>query len=273
MTKKKKVLTQKKWPQGAVYLWLSIKMAFCIVICSFLPIRRILGTMQEWFRPTMASSDIIRLLKRTKPDAATVNEFDPEGKTGLMWAIARADLPLVKAFVEAGADPTLHSRDDVGDTALHIACYSGSFYGEIPIIEYLINVKSLSDPHKYMVDVSARNKRGETPLLHATQISVIEERKKVMQWLVARGANINEQDDNGSTILHIAVNNKDDWGVQMLFDAFGDLINTNMVNKEGMTPQAYAWFLGFRDVSDRIRDNIEKIKEKARKVEVKLPVK
>lgn len=248
-------------------LSMHIKVCCVVVISLAFSMRFLLGVsrrvedVREWFKETTPSHVIIDDLRKEKYSADVLNEVDPFGKTGLMQAVARVDLELAKAFVEAGADINQHAADDVGDTALHIACYSGSFPGTIPIIEYFTFYKYPSGA--FAAQVSSRNKRGETPLHHAAQIGIVADRQKVMEWLVSRGADINAQDNNGTTVLHIAVNNKDDFGVQMLFDTFGARLNTNIINrKERKNALEYAWYLGFRDIAVRIERCIEELKSK-----------
>lgn len=244
-----------------VALLLAIKVGFMVFCISFFPMRRLIGVGKDWLLSTTSTKDIMKELRTEKYVSEELNSFNVDGKTGLMLAVGRADLDLVKAFVNAGADINVHAADSVGDTALHIACYNGNFQNSIEIIEFLVNVKSRIS-NAFVADVSARNKRGETPLLHTIQISNIENRKKVIKWLVDRGAHINEQDNNGNTLFHMAVNNKDDYGVQMLLDTFGDSIDFNITNhnyEKRMTPLEYAWYLGFRDVATRIEKGIEGI--------------
>lgn len=244
-----------------VGILLAIKVGFMVFCISFFPMRRLIGVGKDWLLNTTSTKDIMKELRTKKYSSEELNSFNVDGKTGLMLAVGRADLDLVKAFVNAGADINVHAADSVGDTALHIACYNGNFQNSIDIIEFLVNVKSPLT-NTFVANVSARNKRGETPLLETIQISHIENRKKVMKWLVDRGAHINEQDNNGNTSFHMAVNNKDDYGVQMLLVTFGDSIDFNITNhmyQKRMTPLEYAWYLGFRDVATRIEKGIEGI--------------
>lgn len=234
---------------------IRFKMCVLSFLFGLFSARCLLGLTREWLSEIASRDTIIKELDEAKRDEGNIDSFDSSGKTGLMLAVGRADLVLVKAFLDAGADINMRAADLVGDTALHIACYNGNFPGTIPIIEYLIKYTYPYSSH-LAANVSIRNKRGETALHHAAQISSLGDRRKVMEWLVERGADINAQDNNGTTVLHIAVNNKDDYGVQMLFDAFGGSLNTNVVNrKENKTPLEYARYLGFYDIAKRIEQN------------------
>lgn len=248
-----------------VGLFLAIKVGLMVLCVGLFSMRCLIGVGQNWLLETTSTQDIMRELQIKKYSSAVLDSFNADGKTGLMIAVGRADLDVVKAFVNAGADINVHAADRVGDTALHIACYSGNYKNVIDIIEFLVNVKSPISGN-FVANVSARNKRGETPLLETIQISNIEDRKKVMEWLVSRGANINEQDNNGNTSLHMAVNNNDMYGVKMLLMTFGDSINFNITNHNDkdvkrMTALEYAWYLGFRDVATCIEKGIKLIED------------
>lgn len=234
-------------------LLLGIKVSFLVLLLSVFYTRSLVGAIPRWFYETTSAKDIIDEIKKTDHNGEILNSRDSFGKTGLIYAVGRVDLSLVKAFLEGGADINVPAVDAAGDTALHSACYNGSFGGMVPIIDYLVHYK-LPVSGKFAADVSARNKRSETPLHHAAQINILPIRQKVMEWLVARGANINDQDREGTTVLHIAVNNNDIYGVNMLFDVFGATLDPYVVNdKEHMAPLEYAWYLGFRDVADVLK--------------------
>lgn len=228
---------------------LSIKLSFLALFPAVCFTSSLIGSIPTWFYETTSAKDIIEEIKKADRDGAILNSRDSFGKTGLIYAVGRVDLSLVKAFLNGGADINVPASDAAGDTALHSACYNGSFGGMIPIVDYLIHY-TVPVTGTFAANVSARNKRSETPLHHAAQINILPLRQKVMEWLVARGAHINDQDREGTTVLHIAVNNNDIYGVKMLFDVFGATLDPYIVNdKEHMAPLEYAQYLGFRDVA------------------------
>lgn len=223
----------------------------------FLPTPRFWA--QDWFNFLQSKKDIIDEIKTKN---IGVDSYNNTGKTGLMLAVGNLDLDLVKSFVEAGADVNKRAYDATADTALFTACYHGSFPKMIPIIEFLL--QSGADP-------SIRNKLEESVLHHSMQIANINTRGRIMQLLLEnenkknenkkpendKKLTINAQDINGTTVLHLAVNNKEDYGVKMLLNLFGKDIDFSLRNKrENMTALEYARYLGFTDIEKRLKEGI-----------------
>jgi len=207
---------------------------------------------QDWFNFLQSQKEIINEIK-TAPFA--IDSYNSTGKTGLMLAVGALDLDLVKAFIEAGADINQQAHDETGDTALLIACYNGNFPKMIPIIEFLLQAGA---------DTSIQNKRQETALHHCMQIAHIPTRAHVMQLLLEHKnkkqknkLTINAQDINGTTVLHLAINNKEDYGVEMLLRLFGKEIDFSLKNKkENMAPVEYAQYLGFTDIEKKLKESV-----------------
>ena len=309
--------SESRKPTDAFILILNFKIGFMLFLMLLFSMRFLTAATPAWFRDTASRREIEEEIKKVGHNPLILNECNSFGRTGLMRAVGNVDLELVKAFLNAGADVNMPAQDNVGDTALHMACYNGSFGGMIPIIEYLIHFKTPGAAHDtyinrpevydthinkydmhinrnasiqrdiyknthnlFAADIGVRNKRGETLLHHAAQINILPLRKEVMQWLVERGANVNDQDREGTTILHIAVNNNDIYGVRMLFDTFGDSLNPYIVNfgkassipeqkkeEPPMAPLEYARYLGFRDVARELEEHIVRQQKEKNKAE------
>ena len=78
-------------------------------------------------------------------------------------------------------------------------------------------------------DLEMGDRAGATLLWHA----VLCKRRKVAEWLVVRGANINTQDENGFSALHLAVQEKNIEMTSYLLRMGADV---NIRDKFGNTP-------------------------------------
>lgn len=92
----------------------------------------------------------------------------------------------VLALIQHGVD--INCKGTTGLTALHIASESG----DLGMLEILLQAR--------VVELDARNDRGETPLFIAAQSS----NEDCVLALVRRGADVNAQDENGIPALHLA---------------------------------------------------------------------
>jgi len=135
-----------------------------------------------------------------KRTAVTVTEILLPGSTPLVLASETSNLDVVKALMEAKADPNIPT--DSGTTALIMTAGAGT------------DVQRAREPEeqamavqtaKYLVehgaDVNARGQFGWTPI-HAASYQGLNE---VISYLVSKGANINAKDDFGQTPLSISL--------------------------------------------------------------------
>ena len=148
-----------------------------------------------------------------------VNLKDKEGKTALQLAVASGRSDMARALLEAGASPI--TRDEEGNVPLVTAARGGSQ----DIVEMLINAKAVLDAaDKYgmtalSVAAAAGSIRMVMTLLAAADNAQVKlnlepglfaaaERGhgRVLELLIAAGANVNHVDDNGRTPLMRAVN-------------------------------------------------------------------
>ena len=113
-------------------------------------------------------------------------ENDNKGKTPLMQAAQRADLPAVRALVKAGAD--VNVRNKTGGTALMYAALSG----DAPTVRVLLQNGA---------DINAAATNGWTALM----IASVGDYESVIQALVESGADVNQVDVYGWTPLMRAI--------------------------------------------------------------------
>lgn len=117
--------------------------------------------------------------------------------------------------------PTIHSCDDRGYSALHIAC----MYGKPKIVDILLSHGS---------NVHATDYSGSTPLHHASSRG----HQNALLLLIHSGANINTCDSEGNTPLHFASSNGHDGCVKAILyfsEHNGSDLNINKRNNHGDT--------------------------------------
>ena len=84
-------------------------------------------------------------------EGGDVNVADSDGNTALWVATTESDVSVVRALLEAGADPNVQSRTPGGYTPLHMAASNGL----IEAAEVLL---------QHGADVTIRNSQGQTAL-------------------------------------------------------------------------------------------------------------
>jgi ankyrin repeat protein len=188
-----------------------------------------------------AVKDLLRL-------GAKVNLQDFNNNTALHLALTSQDpLTEVRLLLENKADPNL--KNNFGNTPLHMVI-------ALNLTPELVNLLV-----SHGADVNARNKRGNTPLFEAVRdqrkplvlalraagasifavnnfeqsplSEAIHQGVDPLSWLVDK-SNVNKQDDNGNTALHLAIlAGNYPAAVQYLLDQGAD---PNVRNKKGQSP-------------------------------------
>ncbi len=158
-----------------------------------------------------------------KGDVTTVESFidkiTKSGTTMLHTAADRGHNEIVKALLDAGADPNFQNRS--GDTALHEA---SKHHGNKEIVKALLDKGA---------DPNLQNRSGNTALYEASAFQGSYEAVKV---LLDAGADPNLQNRSGDTALHGAFSTAQLYGrqqeeiVQALLDAGA---NPSIQNKRG----------------------------------------
>jgi ankyrin repeat protein len=128
------------------------------------------------------------LIKKNK---SLLNMGDEAKRSPLAYACYRSDPSIVKMLVEQGAH--LKARDDEGGHALHVAAKVGN----LEILAFLL-------PKYSREALNGKNSLGETPLFIAAHVGKCE----VVEKLIARGANIDEQNKKHETPLMRAIENR-----------------------------------------------------------------
>jgi ankyrin repeat protein len=155
----------------------------------------------------------------------------------LVAALAGEHLQVAKLLFHNGADPDV--RDLYGRNLLHVAAFSGNFKVVQILIEY--------DP----AGINARDGVGSTPLLRASEGRYFED-GSVLGLLLAHGADINVQDEDGWTPLYLASTRGTLEAVRLLLKHGADV---EVKNNNGKTALQEAAARGHDDVVKLLREH------------------
>lgn len=175
-----------------------------------------------------------------------VNAFDARGITPLMQAAIDSDFERAKILLSQGANPNIRSANSDRDYALNHAIFNGGKLGSLAVAEILIANGA---------NVNLANGRGMAPIHFMMQITNADNRWKILNDLMQYGANINAQNEDGSTMLHITVTNWDNGWIDRLNEVYGQIINYDIKDKRGRTPLELAIELGH--VSENNAESVE----------------
>ena len=139
-------------------------------------------------------------LRLKQPKAVTVIEVSLDGATPLLLAAEVNNTGAVKALLDAGADP--HITTEYGTTALTLAAGAGTDEQRPrPPEERAMAIETAKLLVERGVDIHAVGQFGWTAL-HAAAYQGLTD---VIEFLVSKGANINEMDAFGQTPLSISL--------------------------------------------------------------------
>ncbi|KAL4961580.1 kinase-like domain-containing protein [Aspergillus stella-maris] len=133
------------------------------------------------------------------------------------------DTRTVRALLESGADP---NRMINGHTSLHHAARQGSPETVLILLEYGADTWIKTSVH------------DETALHLATEPGDSTMFLDILDLLVARGIDINAQDGNGNTVLHLVIARLE--SVEPLGRLLGVGARMDLLGRGGMTPLQYA---------------------------------
>jgi len=135
-----------------------------------------------------------------KRTAVTVDEIILQGATPLFLAAEVNNLDVIKALVDAGADPLIATER--GTTPLMMAAGAGTdVQRERELQERATAVETAKFLVEHGADVNAAGQYGWTAL-HAAAYQGLND---VIAYLVSKGANIDQKDEFGQTALSISL--------------------------------------------------------------------
>ena len=152
--------------------------------------------------------------------ADTINSQNDDGLTALLLALERENLDVAQLLLDHNAD--VNVRDKRGNTPLHVAVSTGN--GHLDICRILLNRNA---------EVNSRNHHGSTPLLLASEHGAPE----LVELFLDHNADPHARDGDGDTLLHCAAIAGRIEVVQLLLERNADLnADVNSQNNEGSTP-------------------------------------
>jgi ankyrin repeat protein len=149
-------------------------------------------------------------------DPALVNKVDKYGLTPLHWACDHGQIDAVNLLIEKGADVNFVEKRLFLRQPIHFATLNGN----INITKILIQNGA---------DVKCKEYRGWQPIFGAAYGGYV----KLMEELIAAGADMRATTSNKDTILHIAAQNQQKNVIQFILGEEKDKNWMNLLNNDG----------------------------------------
>ena len=154
--------------------------------------------------------DQVRKLLDHGTDSDALAQIGVYGRTPLHWAAMNGQFVIAELLLERGA--TVDYTDVLGRTPLHWAAR----HNHARVVQLLIALGA---------DASLEDKQRYTPICVAAEAENIAQ--VILGDLVAMGANINHEIENGDTALHIALKNEN-WNTGLaLIRSGADIMKVN----------------------------------------------
>ena len=149
---------------------------------------------------------------------ANVNVRNNDGLTPLYYSVENNDIVDVASLIGNGAD--FNVTDVGGNTLLHLAAKNGEPYSVRCFLE------------RWKIDPNSVNKDGQTPLQFALE-SKSEFSRSIQTLLIENGARIDTVPITDVSMLHQAIRNRDFYLIEAVIDKTP---NINAQDSEGNTP-------------------------------------
>jgi ankyrin repeat protein len=215
------------------------------------------------------NTEMVQLI--LEKDSSIINKVDSKGQTPLCYALERNQREIAKLLIEKGADPTQEGRARFGNyewggVTSPIKLIFLNRYLSIweliieknpavclqPLVLYTaIDCNQSLEIINFIIergaDVNQKDKQENTPL----HIAVINKNLNAANLLLDRGAQIDAKDKNSQTPLHIAVINKNFKAASLLLDR-GAQVDAR--DARGRTPLHFAAIKDSLDIVNLLLD-------------------
>jgi len=186
------------------------------------------------FHAAVAAGDVLAVNAFLAAGMDVNARDESEGDTALMLAASKGELAVVDALLKGGADINAKNKKGRGTWARAMA------YNHNEVADFLLALPAF--------DLNSPGPGDATPLI----IFVNRDNEKNVASIVARGANVNQTDDDGDTALHAAVVT---GNVKILRLLLAKGANANARNKLGGTPLMWAGTYGRDELAQMLIAN------------------
>ena len=165
---------------------------------------------------------LVQYLVDNYPDMLTIR--DKSGKSPFIDTGFAGSVELVKYLISRGCD--VYDKDSSGRTVLHKACDKG----KLELVQYLVD--------NYPDILTVRDKTGQSSFLLTGFSGSVE----LVKYLISRGCDVYDKDNNGNTVLHNACSHGKLNLVQYLVDNYPDMLTIR--DKTRISPFLQTGFSG-----------------------------
>ena len=158
--------------------------------------------------------ELVQYLLNKYPDLSKVR--DNVGQSPFLFSALSGSVELVKYFISRGCDVLEMNRN--GRSVLHHACLRGN----LELVQYF------AENYSNLLEV--RDKTGGSPFL----VAGFSGSDELVKYLISRGCNVKDMDNDGWNVLHFACNTGKLKLVQYLVETYADILIAR--DKTGKTP-------------------------------------
>lgn len=197
----------------------------------------------------------LNMIEMLLAGGTTVDAKDVTGSTALKYAVIMKNVVIVKLLLRAGADP--YAEDNWEETPLQKACTSDTEVLEV-MLGYIRNTNRPPAMQPRLLELAARGLRQyaaknvelliqeglalnerATSGLTPVESAIIHRNDDALQVLLYYGADVNVGTEQGTSILHVAIETGTNRAVELLLDQ--NIQGISDINLAGETPLLAAY--------------------------------